>query len=126
MVKVMTGEAAKILGLSVDTIRRRASVKKFDERLVGAEWIEDDDKGYWLLELGDDPEQLEEGLKHREPFLDLQGRVEGLERLVDTLLSERDTLRQQVLDAQGAQRELRDLLRQREKCQLVNMEKLVP
>lgn len=67
MVKVMTGEAAKILVSSVDTIRRRAAAKKFDERLVGAEWIEDDDKGYWLLELGDDPEQLEEGLKHHSP-----------------------------------------------------------
>lgn len=54
MVEAQIGEAARLLGISADTVRRRAAAGKFDQRLLGAEWIEDDgEKGYWLLEVAD-------------------------------------------------------------------------
>jgi len=44
----------------------------------------------------------------------LEARIEGLERLLDQVMGERDMLRQQMFEAQNAARELRFLLQRRD------------
>lgn len=51
--KVQVGEAAQLLGVSRDTVRRRAEKKRFDEKMVGAEWIESESGAHWLIEVAE-------------------------------------------------------------------------
>lgn len=100
-------EAAARLNVSQDTIRRRLKAGEFE----GMQEPTGSRSGFrWLVEVPDDEPEPQETASQAEASADLsatayeradaRARIEGLERLVDNLASERDNWQRQAEAAQ--------------------------
>ena len=103
--RVSIKEAAERLGVSVDTVRRR--LKAGD--LEGTQEPHGKSGYRWLVHLPDDAP----GMPSAEAYehADTRARIDGLERLIDELATERDAWKEQAQRESEASRELRHLLR---------------
>ena len=91
-------EAAERLGVSVDTVRRRLKAGELEGRREPH-----GKSGYrWLVQLPDDAQASAPGMPLAEAYelADARARIEGLERLIDELATDRDAWKQQAERAQ--------------------------
>ncbi len=117
-------EAADRLGVSADTVRRRLKVGELEGRQEPQ-----GKSGYrWIVQLPDDAQDTPTaaattapGMRSAEAYelADARARIEGLERLIDEIASQRDKLERERDDWKDAaqregeaSRELRHLLKQ--------------
>ncbi len=91
-------EAADRLGVSADTVRRRLKAGE----LAGRQEPHGKSGYRWLVHLPDDAQAAAPGMPPADTYelADARARIDGLERLIDELATDRDAWKQQAERAQ--------------------------